>query len=166
MRPKKVPDVVMRTKSVRNYVDRGWGFPVVFDSVRLAHVRGEWVPLVDYARCEDAVLEALCRKPAALTGSEVRFVRLHFKLTLAEFGKALGVTHVAVRKWEKKADATTGMTWAIEKTIRLYVFRRINAHAKPFVQLFDALGQRVPSDAKPIRLPGAVIARLAFAQAG
>lgn len=149
----------MKTKTVRDYIDRGCGFPVVFESVKLAHIQGEWVPLINYAQYERTVLKALCEKDSPLTGNQVRFIRLHFRMTLVEFGKLFGVTHPAVKKWEQTADKPTGMNWANEKNIRLYVFRRINAQPKPFVQLFDLLSEPAHGANKSIHLPATAIKR-------
>ncbi len=65
------------------------------------------------------VLKSLYYKPARLTGSEVKFIRSHFEMTLQDFAKRFDVTHVAVLKWEKSKNNATVMNWETEKDIRL-----------------------------------------------
>lgn len=71
----------------KRFVYEGFGFPVVFLNVPMIEVRGTWTPSVDYNKLTRAVVLALAHKPARLTGSEIRFVRLFFEMTLESFGK-------------------------------------------------------------------------------
>ena len=73
----------------------------------------------------DAVLKALVLKSGFLTGNEIHFIRLHFEMTLENFGRRFGVTHQAVMKWENTKDQITKMNWFTEKDIRLFVYKQI-----------------------------------------
>ena len=62
---------------------------------------------MNYEQLAQAVLKALCFKPARLTGNEVRFIRLQLGMTLEEFAARFCVTHPSVIKWEKQEDEPT-----------------------------------------------------------
>ncbi|HIJ72533.1 MAG TPA: hypothetical protein HPP83_00385 [Candidatus Hydrogenedentes bacterium] len=142
----------MRNERVqKNYVDYGFGFPVVFGKVRMVKVEGEWAPDIDYGLAEKCVIQAIPNKPGPLTGNQVRFIRLHFNMTLTRFGERFGVSHVAVKKWEDKGEDRTGMRWAIEKDLRLFVLKQVNVDANDFVKLYDGLEQKLPPDPYIIR---------------
>src|SRR5690606_16681761 len=70
---------------------------------------------------EKAVLLMLCHKESKLTGHEIRFVRLYFKMTLQVFASRFGVKHPTVLKWENFKDDPTNMSLGTEKDIRLYI---------------------------------------------
>lgn len=74
-------------KVEKRFVYEGFGFPVVFRNVPMAKVRGVWTPQVDYNKLARDVALALARKPARLTGSEIRYIRLFFEMTLESFGR-------------------------------------------------------------------------------
>jgi len=99
----------MATRIEKNFLDRGFGVPVLFESVTLLKTGDEWTLSINYAAVEAALIGAIPDKRARLTGNEVRFIRLHFEMTLTEFGKRFGVSHAAVKKWESQQDGPTKM---------------------------------------------------------
>jgi DNA-binding transcriptional regulator YiaG len=113
----------MERKIERQFVDHGCGFPVLLLNVPMIKVRGKWIPDINYEMLEKSVLLDLCHKPYKLTGSEIRFIRLYFEMTLQAFGKRFGVQHPTVIKWEKCNAAPTNMTLGTEKDIRLFVIK-------------------------------------------
>lgn len=126
-------------KIQKSFVDTGLGFPVRLLNVPMIKIRGRWTPNIDYGRLTDAVLRALCAKPVRLTGNEVRFIRLHFEMTLQEFAARFAVSHAAVIKWEKSKDDSTGMNWASEKDLRLFILSKLSARAEALAQLYQEL---------------------------
>jgi DNA-binding transcriptional regulator YiaG len=104
-------------------VYEGFGFPVALINVPMARARGAWTPDVNFNALSGALLEALARKPARLTGREVRFIRHSLSMTLEKFARRFGVTHPAVIKWERSGNRPTVMAWAVEKDIRLEALR-------------------------------------------
>src|SRR5689334_220928 len=102
----------MKRKIEREYIDRGFGFPVILRNVPMIEAFGQWTPDINYRHLERAVILTLVKKSARLTGNEVRFIRHYFKLTLQEFGERFDVRHTAVLKWEKAKDAPTRMDWS------------------------------------------------------
>ena len=89
-------------------------------------VRGVWTPRVNYVELTSIVLRNLTLKASPLTGNELKFIRQHFGMTLAEFAQRFYVTHPAVLKWEGKGASATGMNWSTEKDIRLFIFTQVS----------------------------------------
>jgi len=137
----------------RDYVDYGLGFPVIISRVKIARVGNESVPLIDFKALEEVVLEMLADKPTRLTGAELRFIRLHFDLTLADFGAWFGVSHAAVIKWEKKGVRPTGMAWSTEKDVRLFILNMLEKSPREFLALYKELAGQRPCSAEPLCVP-------------
>jgi DNA-binding transcriptional regulator YiaG len=129
----------MTTKRVAKYVDRGFGFPVVLEQVPMVQVRGKWTPAINYPQLARAVLRQLAVLNGRLTGQQVRFVRLHFAMTLQAFATRFGVSHVAVLKWEHRGHTPTGMTWSTEKDLRLFIQQHLSGQPREFLQLYEQL---------------------------
>ena len=128
-------------KIQKSFTDTGLGFPVRLFNVPMIKVRGKWTPNIDYNRLTEVVLHALCEKPVRLTGNEVRFIRLHFEMNLQEFAERFAVSHPAVIKWEKTKSEPTGMNWASEKDLRLFVLTKISVQAEDLAHLYQKLEQ-------------------------
>jgi hypothetical protein len=135
----------MQTKKIKHYTDTSLGFPVLLSDVMLVKVRDEWVPKVDYPRVTLKVLQVLSHLARPLTGHEIRFVRLHFELTQAEFAAKFGISHVAVHKWEKRGSLPTGMQWSTEKDLRLFIQSMLSTDPKAVGKLYEELTQRPAS---------------------
>jgi transcriptional regulator with XRE-family HTH domain len=129
----------MERKIKRSHIDLGFGFPVKLLNVPMTKVRGEWTPAINYNLLAEVVLRELCEKDRKLSGSEVRFIRQHFEMTLQQFAKRFGVTHPAVMKWEKMSSKSTDMSWAIEKDIRLFVLYKLASKSSEIVDLYAFL---------------------------
>lgn len=142
----------MNTKRVAKYIDRGFGFPVVLEQVPLVRTRGKWTPDVHYPNLARAVLRQLAELNGRLTGHQVRFVRLHFDMTLQAFAHRFGVSHVAVLKWEKRGEKPTGMTWSTEKDIRLFINQQVSGQPQEFLRLYERLALVIAPRASRITL--------------
>lgn len=133
----------MERKIQKSYVDKGFGFPVYLTNVPMVKVRGQWTPDIHYGKLADTLLLALAKKPARLTGNELRFIRTKFELTLKVFGLLFDVTHPAVMKWEKAGDQATQMSWSTEKDIRLFILER-DADEASFLEAYQRLRTKAP----------------------
>lgn len=111
----------MTSRIEKNYVDHGFGFPVVIDQVEIELAGKEEIPLIDYGQLKAFVIGALRLKPSGLTGNEIRFLRRALGMTLQQFGTTFGVTHPAVVAWEKSGDRPSCMEWGTEKLLRYAV---------------------------------------------
>ena len=136
----------METKIKRSHIDYGFGFAVKLMNVRMVKVRGEWTPSVNYNELALVVLKELAEKTGRLTGCEVKFIRQHFEMTLQGFAKRFGVTHPAVLKWEKLGKKQTGMNWATEKDIRLFVLHKVSSSSSELVALYEFLESVLEGD--------------------
>ena len=144
---------VLRRKRQEMFVYEGFGFPVALLHVPMVRVRGAWTPDVDFNKLSERLLEALARKAARLTGSEVRFIRHSFAMTLKQFAQRFGVTHPAVIKWERAGNRPTLMAWAIEKDIRLEILRsRSGLEPKEFMSAYADLKEEAAARPERIRL--------------
>lgn len=134
------------TRRDKTFVYEGLGFPVVLRDVPMICLHGAWTPNVDLDRLSQEVMKALAHKPARLSGSEVRFIRLSWKMTLEAFAARFGVTHPAVLKWEHAGGSPTNMGWSTEKDIRLEVLRRGGVKAGQFLIAYGELTSLRPDD--------------------
>ncbi len=148
----------METKIQKEFIDTGLGFPIKLMNVLMTKVRGAWTPKINYNELALAVLHALAYKASRLTGSEIRFVRNQFEMTLQEFAKRFCVTHVAVLKWEKTLNRPTVMNWTTEKDIRLFILSKLNAKAGELADLYAKMESLPEGKVSPINLDAAEIA--------
>lgn len=142
----------MEAKIQKEFLDQGFGFPVRLVNVPMVKIRGEWTPNINYNHLAQAVLLALSHKPSRLTGHEVKFIRIHFAMTLQKFAKRFCVTHAAVIKWERMEKSPTVMNWTTEKDIRLFVLSKLGVKSDELASLYaelEALPERKPV---PLRL--------------
>ncbi len=142
----------MQTKVQKEFTDTGLGFPIRLLNVPMVKVRGAWTPRVNYNELALAALHTLARKSLRLTGAEVRFIRMHFEMTLQGFAKRFCVTHAAVLKWENAGNKPTAMNWATEKDIRLFALSKLAPKADEWVRLYDELEALPEGKPGPISL--------------
>jgi len=109
------------------------GFPIRLINVPLKRVFGEWVLDINLGQFQRNVLRLLVYKNQSLSGAELRFVRKYFELTTTVFGKALGVTHAAVLKWESERGRVPPTT---ELCIRLFILDKLKAKNEEFGRLY------------------------------
>lgn len=126
----------MKNKKKQTFIYHGLGFPIKLINVPMRKILGEWCIDVDMNKLMLVVLEALAHKPAALTGDELRYIRSYLKMTMAEFGKTFGISHVAVLKWE---NGKNRISPSLEFCIRLYILDYLKAKDKEFRALYKEL---------------------------
>ena len=139
-------------KIEKRFLYEGFGFPVVFLNVPMIEVRGVWTPGVDYNKLTRAVVLALAYKPARLIGSEIRFIRLFFEMTLESFGKRFDVTHSGVMKWEAAAHRAPSLKWPVEKDVRLFILDQLDVRPKEFKGAYESLRQGAKVSSEPIEM--------------
>jgi len=148
----------METKTQKEFIDTGFGFPIRILNVPMVRVRGIWTPKLNYNELADAVLFALSSKGSRLSGNEIKFIRTHFEMTLQAFAKRFSVSHVAVLKWEKMKDSPTIMNWATEKDIRLFILEKQQANPTVLAKLYSELSALPEGKPKPISLDAKKVA--------
>lgn len=109
----------MTNTKTKTFIFEGLGFPIRLINVPMKKVVGEWVLDINFNKFQLVVLDCLIRKPAPLTGDELKFMRKFLNLSTTDFGKIFGVTHAAVVKWE---NGNTRANLSTEVCIRLHLF--------------------------------------------
>lgn len=129
----------MEVKTQKKFTYEGFGFPVELLNVPMVKVRGTWTPDINYNILTERVTKFLALQPTALTGNQVRHIRLVLEMTLEKFAAKLGVTHVAVMKWEKQEDNPTKMGLSTEILIRLFALHVSGVTPRVFQQAYDKI---------------------------
>jgi DNA-binding transcriptional regulator YiaG len=123
----------MKEKKIKTLLFHGFGFPIKLINAPMKKMFGEWCIDINLNKLMVVVLEALIHKPTPLTGDELRFIRSYLKITLVEFGKLFGVSHVAVLKWENGKNKVSP---SLELCVRLYVLDYLQAKDATFRALY------------------------------
>jgi len=132
----------MEKKIEKKFIDHGFGFPICLHNVPMVKVRGTWTPEVNYNDLTRAVVMSLSSSKALLTGTQVKFIRQFFEMTLKEFGERFNVSYPAVIKWENQKNKPTKMDWSTEKDIRMEIVRRVVQSPKQIGDLFIGLEEK------------------------
>ncbi len=132
-------------RKIETFVYKGLGFPIKLVNAPMKKMLGEWVIDVDMNKLQLAALHGLIYKPTRLTGDELNFIRLFLNMSMAAFGKAFGVSHVAVLKWENE-ERKVGPP--LELCIRLYVLNHLHVRDKEFRNLYNHISLETLS--KPV----------------
>ena len=135
----------MKNKKLKTFIFRGLGFPIKLINVPLKKMVGEWVLDINFNKLQLTVLNYLLRKPAPLTGDELKFMRKFLNLSTTDFGKIFGVTHAAVIKWE---SGQTRINLSTDVCIRLYMCNHLKAKDKEFRNLYYQINPEVLSKNK------------------
>ncbi len=120
----------MAKTRIQDYRYDGFGFPLIVENCPMMRVFDEWVPKLDFVALQCAMAIRVALKEFRLTGTEVKFLRLHLEMSLQDVAKRLGVTRRSVSDWEECDQALTKMEWTAEKEIRLYALNATGTEAK------------------------------------
>ena len=129
-----------KNRKTQSFVYEGFGFPIKLIKVPMKKVFGEWVIDVDMNKLQVGIVRALIHKPVPLAGRELRFIRKFLDLSMAEFGKLFGVSHVAVMKWENAQRMTSP---PMEVCIRLHLLEHLHVRDREFRNLYNKISQEV-----------------------
>jgi len=145
-----------KTKKIKNYSIKGFGFPVILHEVELEDPLndGDWVPRINEIQLNQAVFETLAITPIRFTGAHIAFVRKFLNMTQEEFANALGLArHGAVSKWEKRKTETAGMKPGTEILIRALMREKLGHREFPIAEIKAIANlEKNESKPKPIRL--------------
>jgi hypothetical protein len=119
-------------KKVEDIVYEDFGFPILLMNCPMTKKFGAWFLDINLEKLQRDLLDLLIRKPAPLTGDEIRFIRKYFELTTTDFGKLFYVTHAAVLKWEK-GDTPPPTT---DVCIRFFVLAKLHKKDSEFGKLY------------------------------
>jgi DNA-binding transcriptional regulator YiaG len=114
------------TKTQKNYLYNGLGFPILLKQANFKKVGGKWLLKVDVKKIADEVIKALPTKPVGLTGAEIRFARTYFDLSKRKLAEELNVSHTAVNKWEDADQEKAKIDPHVEITLRSFIKLRLH----------------------------------------
>lgn len=129
----------MKDRKTDTFVYKGLGIPVKLVNVPMKKVLGEWFMDINFNKLQLAVLHCLLYKPAPLNGDELRYIRKFLELSLSDFGKIFGVTHVTVLKWE---NGKNRIPPPADIYIRLYVLNNLHVKDKEFRSLYNTINPK------------------------
>lgn len=116
------------------------GFPIRLINFPMKKVFGEWMLDVNLSKFHRHILQILIYKPIPISKRELKFIRKYFEMTTTEFGKALGITHAAVLKWESgenKIPATADFY------VRVYSLKLLQAKNNEISKLVDTVNPEI-----------------------
>ena len=105
----------------------------------------------NYKELQDLLFRALIRKPAKLSGAEVKFLRHHLEMTQSHFTKLLTIERSLVSRWQSKDLKATGMTMHAEVFLRLKLAKLVH---QDLDQEFDVIepGSASKGVGKPLEI--------------
>jgi len=129
----------LKTKNLKKFIYEGLGFPVELYNIAMVMHDGEWHPKIDARKIAESVIRELPFQLERLTGSQIKFIRTFFEMSLRDFGKnVVSESHTAVAKWEKFGNKSTNMDENIEVLLRLYIYEKVAIkNKKQRAQFFD-----------------------------
>jgi len=120
----------MSKKIVKNYIYEGLGFPIELHNVEVVEFNGEFHPKIDVRKVADSAIKSLVLQKSRLTGSQIKFIRKYFSMSLREFSNIVNESHMAIKKWEDFNDEATNMDRNIEIMLRLHIYDHVVIKAK------------------------------------
>lgn len=114
------------TKSKKDYIYNGFGFPIILEKAVFHKVRGEWLLKLDIEKLAEVVINLLPQKPTGLTGSEIRFARTYLELSKRKLAELLNISHTAVNKWESTENEKANIDPLSEVALRSFIKLQLN----------------------------------------
>lgn len=124
----------MKDKKTETFTYEGLGFPVNLIGVPMRRILGEWVLDMNMSKFQLFIFNELIYKSSRLTGKEMKFMRKFLEISTTELGEKLGVTHVAILKWEKE---TTQISPSQEIYLRMVFLE--NLKNKELLKVFEEI---------------------------
>lgn len=110
----------LSSKTVKNFVDRSMGFPIVLPEVELRQVAGHWAAVFNQNRVAAATFRALFEAHVRYSGAQIQFIRGEMGLTQGGLAALMGLdSHVQVSRWEKKRQELARISPIHEANLRL-----------------------------------------------
>lgn len=130
----------MDRKIQKQFIYRGFGFPIKLINVPMIKVFGKWAMDINFNKLEMVVLYQVLYKPVPLNGDEIKFIRKFLSRTTTEFGSIFGVSHVSVMNWEKGINHIAP---ASDIYLRLYLLNYLHVKDKEFRKMYSAISLEV-----------------------
>ncbi len=123
-------------KKTETFIYKGLGIPVKLVNAPMKKAAGVWCIDINMNLLLRIVLEELLRKPTALKGNELRYLRKTLDLTPAQFSKIFGTTQTAISKWE---DGRSKISPQLEFYIRLFILNHLRVKDAEFRAFYNLL---------------------------
>ncbi len=130
----------MNRKIQKQFIYRGFGFPVKLINVPMIKVFGKWAMDINFNKLEMVVLHQVLYKAGPLNGDEIRFIRKFLSMTTTEFGSIFGVSHVSVMNWEKGINHIAP---ASDIYLRLYLLNYLHVKDNEFRKMYSSISLEV-----------------------
>lgn len=100
----------------------GFGFPILLRGVKYKTEGKHKYPEIPHQQVAKALFIAVLKKPAPLTGAELKFLRKYLDLNQTAFAKLIGSpNHVNIVQWEAKDQGPTLMQQQSELLARIKI---------------------------------------------
>jgi DNA-binding transcriptional regulator YiaG len=137
-------------RKVSSITYKGFGFPIRLINVPMRKAYGDWVLEVNFAQLQVAVLLLLVKQTTPLSGREITCIRHFLDMSTTQFGELLGVSHVAVIKWENEER---NMNPSTEIFLRLHVLDKLHVNDKEFRKIYLTFKPKIISKRKSKTAP-------------
>jgi len=133
----------------KDMIFKGFGFPVMIKNAPFYKLGSTEILDIDPASIRDQVFLKVARKPARITGAEVKFIRSTMEQTQDAFAKRIGIKDRSlISKWEAQKNDATGMDQHTEVLIRLKALFFHNSKIKLSEADIDHLQELTSNDVK------------------
>ncbi len=129
----------MSERKKETFLYKGLGFPVMLVDAPMRKFSGEWILDIDFEELQNVAMLALAKKPAALTGKELRAIRHYLDMSTHTFADKLGVSHVAILSWESEERKMNADT---EIHLRLYLLNHLKVSDKEFRKTYNQFNRK------------------------
>lgn len=137
-----------KTKVASRFEYTGCGFSVTILNAPMRKIAGHWTLDIDSNLIDRQVVLHLARQPTRLTGAQLKFFRLWMEATLRDLAARLGVSHVAIHKWEETKGKSTGMDINNERVLRAIMFLALGHTPAEALQIITTLNEKAKSKAE------------------
>ncbi|MBY0554925.1 helix-turn-helix transcriptional regulator [bacterium] len=148
---------------LKNYTWNGFGFPVIFEELPAVKLRGELVPDIDFTKMAPEIIKFICAdQDIQLSGNQVKFFRHSLNLSMRDFAKLVGVTHVSLNRWEKQKNHPAKIDAHTEIVLRIIMLKKFGSNDKQIlsatnqVEHVKELKEATYKQFKPLKVPESV----------
>lgn len=112
-----------------------FGFPILLHGVKFKTEGRHKYPDIPHQQLAKVLFIAVLKKPAPLTGAELKFLRKYLDLNQSGFSKLIGVkNHVNIVQWEAKNQGPTLMKQQSELLASIKI---VMEHAKREIRFIE-----------------------------
>lgn len=141
-----------KTKVTPRFEYEGCGFSITILNAPMRKIAGHWALDIDSHLIDRQVVLHLAKQSTRLTGAQLKFFRLWMGATLRDLAARLGVSHVAIHKWEERKAKATGMDINNERVLRAIMFLELGHTPAEALQIITALNEKTKSKTEAMQM--------------